>query len=53
MVVTIKPRKIFPAGGSFQLSLPMVWIRHHKLHRGSVVMMKINNKSELEVKPCK
>ncbi len=51
MVIEIQPRKIFPAGGTYQLSLPMIWVRHHRLSRGSKVTLEINDFEELVVRP--
>jgi hypothetical protein len=53
MTIKIEPRKIFQAGGSFQASFPMVWIKHHQLGRNSKVEMSISDGGELIIKPIK
>lgn len=52
MAILIEPRNIFSAGGSFQISLPMVWIKHHQLGRRSKVKMMIKDDGTLVMLPC-
>jgi len=52
-MIKLKPRKIVSMNYSFLITLPPVWLNHHKLGKKSYVALLIGDKGELILKPLK
>ena len=48
MVITTT-RKASWAGGSLQITLPAIWVKHHNLQRGSDIKMFLNDDGALRL----
>ena len=42
-------RKASCAGGSLQITLPAIWVKHHKLGKGSGILMFLNDDGTLKL----
>lgn len=51
MEFDLREAKIQRIGYSFYSSVPIEWIRHHRLHKGSTIIATLDDKGRLILEP--